>query len=54
MSFFKSHIAQMGACKPPLEGRNKHKHLLLDHQTWHTVLEVFHGKNQHPAESQRA
>lgn len=30
MSIFKSHIAQMGAYKPPLEGRDNHKHLLLD------------------------
>ena len=30
MSIFKSHIAEMGAYKPPLEGRNPHEHLLLD------------------------
>ncbi|WP_062266838.1 pyridoxal phosphate-dependent aminotransferase [Endozoicomonas arenosclerae] len=30
MSIFKSHIAQMGAYKPPLEGRDPHEHLLLD------------------------
>ena len=30
MSIFKSHISQMGAYKPPLEGRDPHKHLLLD------------------------
>ncbi|CAM3500514.1 pyridoxal phosphate-dependent aminotransferase [Parendozoicomonas haliclonae] len=30
MSIFKSHIRQMGAYKPPLEGRNPHHHLLLD------------------------
>ncbi len=30
MSVFKSHIVQMGAYKPPLEGRDPHKHLLLD------------------------
>ncbi|AMO58519.1 histidinol-phosphate aminotransferase [Endozoicomonas montiporae] len=30
MSIFKSHISQMGAYKPPLEGRDNHQHLLLD------------------------
>lgn len=30
MSIFKSHITEMGAYKPPLEGRNPHDHLLLD------------------------
>ena len=30
MSIFKSHLAQMGAYKPPLEGRDNHQHLLLD------------------------
>ena len=30
MSIFKSHIVQMGAYKPPLEGRDNHQHLLLD------------------------
>ncbi|KEQ13960.1 pyridoxal phosphate-dependent aminotransferase [Endozoicomonas numazuensis] len=30
MSIIKSHIAQMGAYKPPLEGRDPHDHLLLD------------------------
>ena len=30
MSIFKSHISQMGAYKPPLEGRDPNKHLLLD------------------------
>ncbi|MGB1272236.1 MAG: pyridoxal phosphate-dependent aminotransferase [Endozoicomonas sp.] len=30
MSIFKSHIVQMGAYQPPLEGRDPHKHLLLD------------------------
>ena len=30
MGIFKSHITQMGAYKPPLEGRNPGKHLLLD------------------------
>ena len=30
MSIFKSHITQMGAYKPPLEGRDNHQHLLLD------------------------
>ncbi|MET4706541.1 pyridoxal phosphate-dependent aminotransferase [Endozoicomonas lisbonensis] len=30
MSVFKSHISQMGAYKPPLEGRDNHQHLLLD------------------------
>ena len=30
MSIFKFHITQMGAYKPPLEGRDPHEHLLLD------------------------
>lgn len=30
MSIFKSHITQMSAYKPPLEGRDPHEHLLLD------------------------
>ena len=30
ISIFKSHIVQMGAYKPPLEGRDNHQHLLLD------------------------
>ncbi len=30
MSIFKSHIAEMGAYKPPLDGRDPHEHLLLD------------------------
>ena len=30
MSIFKSHIRQMGAYSPPLEGRDPDKHLLLD------------------------
>ncbi|WP_257287110.1 histidinol-phosphate transaminase [Endozoicomonas sp. SESOKO2] len=30
MSIFKSHIAQIGAYTPPLEGRDPHDHLLLD------------------------
>ena len=30
MSIIKSHIVQMGAYKPPLEGRDNHQHLLLD------------------------
>ncbi|WP_257255577.1 MULTISPECIES: aminotransferase class I/II-fold pyridoxal phosphate-dependent enzyme [unclassified Endozoicomonas] len=30
MSIFKSHIVQMGAYTPPLEGRDSHDHLLLD------------------------
>ncbi len=30
MSIFKAHIRQMGAYKPPLEGRSPNQHLLLD------------------------
>ena len=30
MSIFKAHIRQMGAYKPPLEGRSPHQHTLLD------------------------
>ena len=30
MAIFKEHIRQMGAYKPPLEGRNPHNNLLLD------------------------
>ncbi|MTI12077.1 pyridoxal phosphate-dependent aminotransferase [Sansalvadorimonas verongulae] len=30
MAIFKEHIRQMGAYKPPLEGRNPHSNLLLD------------------------